>query len=70
MNLKFLKKFKLELKSNQQLKSAFICTMICDSYSPLCIFLCVSQFQRKEMCLGRSPPSFTSGLWNSRPARE
>lgn len=28
------------------------------------------QFQRKEMCRGRSPPSFTSGLWNSRPARE
>lgn len=29
-----------------------------------------AQLQRNGTCRGRSPPSFTSGLWNSRPARE
>lgn len=29
-----------------------------------------NQFQRKWICRGRSAPSFTNGLWNSRPARE
>lgn len=28
------------------------------------------QFQRKWIWRGRSAPSLTSGLWNSRPARE
>lgn len=29
-----------------------------------------TQLQRNGTWRGRSPPSFTSGLWNSRPARE
>lgn len=29
-----------------------------------------AQLQRNGTWRGRSPPSFTSGLWNSRPARE
>lgn len=73
INLKKNEKLLGGAKRNQQQKSAFICTMIsdwCTTCPACCLSPACAQFQRKEMCRGRSPPSFTRGLWNSRPARE